>query len=65
MSTVLLGILLDDQLVYIDKRESPGPIRIASDVGWRRSPHFGMLGVTLSWPTSMTERSPASLKSHP
>lgn len=47
MSTVLLGILLDDQLVYIDKRESPGPIRIASDVGWRHSPHFGMLGVTL------------------
>lgn len=47
MSTVLLGILLDDQLVYIDKKESTGLIRIASDVGRRHSPHFGMQGVTL------------------
>jgi DNA-binding IclR family transcriptional regulator len=46
-ATVLLGTLMDDQLVYIDKRESAGPIRIASDIGWRRSPHFGMLGMAL------------------
>lgn len=46
-ATVFLGILLDDELVYVDKRESPGPIRIVSDVGWRRSPHFGMLGTVL------------------
>ncbi|NTU59801.1 MAG: IclR family transcriptional regulator [Deltaproteobacteria bacterium] len=46
-ATVLLGALMDDELVYIGKRETDGPIRIASDVGWRRSPHFGMLGMVL------------------
>lgn len=46
-ATVLLGVLLDDQLVYVDKRETAGPIRIVSDIGWRRAPHFGMLGMTL------------------
>ncbi|MBI5445672.1 MAG: IclR family transcriptional regulator [Deltaproteobacteria bacterium] len=46
-STVLLATLMDDALVYIDKRETAGPIRIASDIGWRRSPHYGMLGQVL------------------
>lgn len=46
-ATVLLGVLLDDQLVYVDKRETTGPLRIVSDIGWRRAPHFGMLGMTL------------------
>jgi DNA-binding IclR family transcriptional regulator len=46
-STVLMAILMDDALVYIDKRETAGPLRIASDIGWRRSPHFGMLGQVL------------------
>jgi IclR family transcriptional regulator, KDG regulon repressor len=46
-STVLLGTLMDGALVYIDKRETAGPIRIASDIGWRRTPHFGMLGQIL------------------
>lgn len=46
-STILLGTLMDDALVYIDKRETAGPIRIASDIGWRRSPDFGMLGQVL------------------
>ncbi|GAB4265526.1 MULTISPECIES: IclR family transcriptional regulator [Deferrisoma] len=46
--TVLLGALMDGDLVYVDKREAPGPVRIASDVGWRRDPpYFGMLGMTL------------------
>jgi DNA-binding IclR family transcriptional regulator len=46
-ATILLGTLMDDELVYIDKRETAGPIRIVSDIGWRRSPHFGMLGTVL------------------
>jgi len=46
-STVLLGILMDDQLVYLDKREGDGVIRIASEIGWRRAPHHGMLGMVL------------------
>jgi len=45
--TVLLGALMDDQLVYVDKREGNAMIRIASDIGWRRSPHYGMLGMVL------------------
>lgn len=46
-ATVLLAALMDDELVYIDKRETAGPIRLVSDVGWRRGPHFGMLGMVL------------------
>lgn len=46
--TVLLGALMDGNLVYLDKRESYGPVRIATDIGWRGDPpHFGMLGMTL------------------
>ena len=46
-STVLLGMAIEDQLVYIDKREGLGPIRISSDIGWRRPLHYGMLGMVL------------------
>ncbi len=46
-ATVLLGIMLDDQLVYLDKREGLGMVRISSDIGWRRPLHFGMLGMVL------------------
>ncbi|MBN1105601.1 MAG: IclR family transcriptional regulator [Deltaproteobacteria bacterium] len=46
-ATVLLGIRMEDQLVYVDKREGRGMIRIASDIGWRRHLHFGMLGMVL------------------
>ena len=46
-ATVLLGTAMDDQLVYIDKREGDGMIRILSNIGWRRSLHYGMLGMTL------------------
>lgn len=44
--TVMLGALIDDALVYLDKKEASGPVRIASDIGWRRDPpHYGMLGM--------------------
>ena len=46
--TVLLGVRMDDELVYVDKREGRGMIRIASDIGWRRPLHYGMLGMVLT-----------------
>ncbi len=46
-ATVLLGALIDDQLVYLDKREGGAGVRIVSDIGWRRPPHYGMLGMVL------------------
>jgi IclR family KDG regulon transcriptional repressor len=46
-ATVLLGVRMEDQLVYVDKREGDGMIRISSDVGWRRPLHYGMLGMVL------------------
>jgi IclR family KDG regulon transcriptional repressor len=46
--TVLLGAAVDDFLVYIDKKEVDGPIRISSEIGWRRdSLTYGMLGMIL------------------
>ncbi|OPX35058.1 MAG: hypothetical protein B1H11_09735 [Desulfobacteraceae bacterium 4484_190.1] len=47
-STVLLGAMMEEQLVYIDKREGNGMIRISSEIGWRRPFHYGMLGMILS-----------------
>jgi len=46
-ATVLLGVRMEDHLVYVDKREGEGMIRISSDVGWRRPLHYGMLGMVL------------------
>lgn len=46
-ATVLLGVLMDGQLVYVDKRDGGGTIRISSEIGWRRAPHYGMLGMVL------------------
>ena len=46
-ATVLLGVKMEDQLVYVDKREGDGIIRISSDIGWRRPLHYGMLGMVL------------------
>jgi len=46
-ATVLLGTMMDDELVYVDKREGRGMIRISSDIGWRRPLHYGMLGMVL------------------
>ena len=46
--TTFLGILQDDDLVYIDKREDPrNPILFGSQIGTRRPPYFGMLGQVL------------------
>lgn len=46
--TVFLGILQDDEVVYIDKREDPRTaVRFASNIGTRRPPSFGMLGQVL------------------
>ena len=46
-ATVLMGVRMEDQLVYVDKREGRGMIRISSDIGWRRPLHYGMLGMVL------------------
>jgi DNA-binding IclR family transcriptional regulator len=46
-ATVLLGVRMEDQLVYLDKREGNGMLRITSDIGWHRPLHFGMLGMVL------------------
>ncbi len=46
-ATVLQGVNMDDQLVYIDKRDGQGMIRISSEVGWRRPLNYGMLGIVL------------------
>lgn len=46
-ATVLLGVNMEDQLVYVDKREGKGMIRVSSEVGWRRPLNYGMLGMVL------------------
>ncbi|RJR50112.1 MAG: IclR family transcriptional regulator [Desulfobacteraceae bacterium] len=46
-STVLLGVMREEQLVYLDKREGRGMIRISSEIGWHRPIHYGMLGMVL------------------
>ncbi len=46
--TVFLGILENDELIYVDKKEDPRiPIRVTSQIGTRRPPYFGMLGQIL------------------
>jgi IclR family transcriptional regulator, KDG regulon repressor len=63
--TVFLGIIEGDELLYIDKRESPmNPIRFASNIGTRRPPHFGMLGQVLMAHLS-EERVQALLQKYP
>lgn len=43
--TVFLGVLQNDEIVYIDKREDPrNPIQFSSHIGTRRPPYFGMMG---------------------
>jgi len=45
---MFLGILQNNELIYIDKRDDPrNPIIFASRIGTRRPPHFGMLGQLL------------------
>lgn len=46
--TAFLGILQDDQLMYLDKRENrKNPIQFRTDIGTRRPPYFGVLGQVL------------------
>ncbi len=46
--TVFLGVLENDELLYVDKREdSRNPISFTSEIGKRRPPYWGMLGPLL------------------
>ena len=46
--TIFLGILENEELLYIDKREDPrNPITFTSKMGTRRPPYWGMLGSVL------------------
>jgi len=46
-ATIILGVIKDDQLLYIDKREADSIIRVTSYSGLKRPPYYGMLGMTL------------------
>jgi DNA-binding IclR family transcriptional regulator len=46
-ATVLLGVRMEKDVVYIDRRGGAGMIYVTSDIGWRRPLHFGMLGIML------------------
>lgn len=46
-ATVLLGTIMEEQLVYVGKREGDGIIRISSGIGWTRPLHYGVLGMVL------------------
>ncbi len=63
--TVFLGILRQDELLYIDKKENPADlVRFGSEIGTRQPPCFGMLGNTLmAYLTD--ERIRELLKKHP
>ena len=45
--TILLGVRMDDNLVYIDKRDGKGVMVSPSEIGRIRPLHFGMLGMVL------------------
>jgi DNA-binding IclR family transcriptional regulator len=46
--TIFLGILRNEEVVYIDVKDDPSNyIRFGSHIGQRRPPYFGMLGQTL------------------
>lgn len=64
-ATVLLGVRMEDELVYIDKRDGDGMIRISSDVGWRRPLHYGMLGMVLTAGLESKEDIERILKKYP
>jgi DNA-binding IclR family transcriptional regulator len=55
-ATVLLGVKIENQLVYMDKREGDGMLRISSDIGWRRPLHYGMLGMVLMANLKLNDR---------
>lgn len=45
--TILLGVRMEDDLVYVDKRDGKGVMVTTSEIGRRRPLHFGMLGMVL------------------
>jgi len=46
--TIYLGVMDNDELLYIDKREDPrNPVSFTSRIGTRRPPYWGMLGLVL------------------
>jgi IclR family transcriptional regulator, KDG regulon repressor len=46
--TIFLGVLDNDELLYVDKREDPrNPISFTSKIGKRRPPYWGMIGPLL------------------
>lgn len=46
--TILLAVRIEDDLVYIDKRDGKGVMVTTSEIGRRRPLHFGMLGMILT-----------------
>ena len=56
--TILLAVRIEDDLVYIDKRDGKGVMVTTSEIGRRRPLHFGMLGMVLTayLPKSEQER---------
>lgn len=45
--TILLAVRIEDDLVYVDKRDGKGVMVTTSEIGRRRPLHFGMLGMIL------------------
>jgi DNA-binding IclR family transcriptional regulator len=46
--TTFLGVMDNDEVLYIDKRDDPGnPISFTSNIGTRRPPYWGMMGSIL------------------
>ncbi len=44
---VLMGVMKEGELVYIDRREGKDRFIVTSEIGRRRPPHYGMLGKVL------------------
>lgn len=45
--TILVGVLQNEHLLYIDKREPREGLKVGSEVGRLRPPHYGILGKLL------------------
>jgi len=54
--TVFLGILEEEQLLYLDKREGTGMVQIMSNMGAIKPIHYGMLGPMLMADMSREEQ---------
>ncbi len=63
-ATVLVGIIIDDQFSYIDKRESESILRIPSHLGAKMLPTESFLGLTLLAFMDPSERK-RLLRQHP